>query len=192
MGVSLTKGGRVSLTKDNPDLKEVVVGLGWDVNAFDGDDYDLDTSAFLLGADKKCTRDKDFIYYKNLSHPSGAVKHMGDNRTGAGEGDDEQIVIDLSKVPDLIQTIAFTVTIFEGEEKRQNFGQVDNAFIHITDSVSGKELVRYDLAEEFSLETAIVAAELYRINDGWSFRAVGNGFNGGLAALCNHFGIEVE
>ena len=192
MPVSLKKGQKVSLTKENPGLSKVVVGLGWDVNAFDtGGTFDLDTAAFLLGDSGKTTSSEDFIFYGNLKHPSGSVEHLGDNLTGEGAGDDEQIKIDLTKVPDNISRIAFTVTIYEAEERRQNFGQVSNAFIRIFDEVSGQELLRYDLGEDFSIETAAVFGELYKHNGEWKFNAIGSGFQGGLAALCGHYGIEV-
>ncbi len=192
MPINLSKGQKVDLTKGNPGLKNIMVGLGWDVNAFDsGADFDLDAAAFLLGADGKCTSDKDFVFYGNLQHTSGAVNHMGDNLTGAGDGDDEQIQVDLSKVPANIEKIAFTVTIYEAEARRQNFGQVSNAFIRLVDESSNTELIRYDLGEDFSIETAIVVGELYRNNGEWKFNAIGSGFQGGLAALCGHYGIEV-
>ena len=192
MPINLTKGQKVNLSKDNPGLKTILVGLGWDVNAFDsGADFDLDASAFLAGANGKCPSEKDFIFYGNLEHSSGAVKHMGDNLTGEGEGDDEQIEVDLSMVPANIEKIAFTVTIYDAETRRQNFGQVSNAYIHIQDSTSGTDLIRYDLGEDFSIETAIVVGELYRHNGEWKFNAIGSGFQGGLAALCGHYGIDV-
>ena len=163
MPISLKKGQKVSLSKDNPGLSRVVVGLGWDVNAFDtGGDFDLDTAAFLLGDNGKVTRAEDFVFYGNLRHPSGAVEHLGDNLTGAGDGDDEQIKIDLARVPENISHIAFTVTIYEADERRQNFGQVANAFIRIVDEAKGQEILRYDLGEDFSIETAAVFGELYR------------------------------
>ena len=145
---------------DKPGLKNIMVGLGWDVNAFDsGVDFDLDAAAFMLGADGKCPTDKEFVFYGNLAHPSESVKHMGDNLTGEGEGDDEQIQIDLSKVPANIERIAFTVTIYEAEARRQNFGQVSNSFIRLVDETTGKEMIRYDLGEDFSIETAVVVGE---------------------------------
>ncbi|MCI8342013.1 MAG: TerD family protein [Firmicutes bacterium] len=192
MAICLSKGQKVDLTKSNPGLNKIMVGLGWDVNAFDsGGDFDLDAAAFMLGGDGKCPTDKEFIFYGNLKHSSGAVEHMGDNLTGSGEGDDEQILIDLSKVPDSVSKIDFTVTIYEAEERRQNFGQVSNAFIRIVDESSNTELIRYDLGEDFSIETAIVVGELYRNGAEWKFNAIGSGFQGGLAALCAHFGINV-
>ena len=193
MPVSLQKGQKVNLTKGNPGLSKVVVGLGWDVNAFDtGGDFDLDAAAFLLTDDGRVTGSQDFVFYGNLKHPSGSVEHMGDNLTGAGEGDDEQIRIDLSSVPANITKIAFTVTIYEAEARRQNFGQVNNAFIRIYNEQTGQELLRYDLVEDFSIETAAVFGELYKNGGEWKFNAIGSGFQGCLAALCANFGVEVE
>ena len=192
MAISLAKGQKVDLTKGNPGLRNIMAGLGWDINVFDsGADFDLDAAVFMLGADGKCPTDKEFIFYGNLSHASGAVNHMGDNLTGEGDGDDEQIRIDLSKVPANIERIAFTVTIYDSDVRRQNFGQVSNAFIRIVDDVTGTELIHYDLGEDFSIETAVVVGELYRHNGEWKFNAIGSGFQGGLAALCGHYGIEV-
>ena len=193
MPVNLKKGQKVSITKDNPGLKNITVGLGWDVNRFDtGGDFDLDTEAFLVSDAGKITCQEDFIFYGNLKHPSGAVEHLGDNRTGAGEGDDEQIKIDLSKVPDQISKIVFAVTIYDAEIRNQNFGQVSNAFIRIVDDQTGQEILRYDLGEDFSIETAAVFGELYKNNGEWKFNAIGSGYQGGLAALCASFGIDVE
>lgn len=192
MPISLSKGQKVDLTKGNPGLKNLMVGLGWDVNTFDsGADFDLDAAAFLLNSSGKCPTEKEFVFYSNLEHPSGAVKHMGDNLTGEGEGDDEQIQIDLTKVPSNVEKIAFTVTIYDADVRRQNFGQVSNAFIRIVDESNNTELIRYDLGEDFSIETAVVVGELYRHNGEWKFNAIGSGFQGGLAALCGHYGIEV-
>lgn len=191
MPISLQKGQKVDLTKGNPSLKHVLVGLGWDTNKYDGGfDFDLDASVFLLGPNGQTPDTDAFVFYGNLRHPSGAVEHMGDNLTGEGEGDDEQIKVDLAKVPDMIDKIAFTVTIYDAEQRRQNFGQVSNAYIRILDSDTGSELIRYDLGEDFSIETAIVVGEIYRHGGGWKFNAVGSGFQGGLAALCANFGIE--
>ena len=193
MPINLSKGQKVSLTKGNPGLKSIMVGLGWDVNAFDtGADFDLDASVFLCGANGKCPTEKEFIFYGNLKHPSESVEHMGDNLTGGGEGDDEQIMIDLTKVPANIEKIAFTVTIYEADARRQNFGQVSNAFIRIVDQSNGQELIRYDLGEDFSIETAVVVGELYKHNGEWKFNAIGSGFQGGLVALCGHYGIDAE
>ena len=193
MPVNLQKGQKVSLTKGNPGLKNVIVGLGWDVNQFDtGADFDLDAAAFLLSDSGKAASSDDFVFYGNLKHASGSVQHMGDNLTGVGDGDDEQIRIDLSLVPASITKIAFTVTIYEAEARRQNFGQVNNAFIRIYKEDTGEELLRYDLGEDFSIETAAVFGELYRHGEEWKFNAIGSGFQGGLAALCANFGVEVE
>lgn len=193
MGVCLTKGQKVSLTKGNPGLKDVVVGLGWDVNQFDtGGSFDLDAAAFLLTENGKISCSEDFVFYGNLQHPSGAVTHLGDNLTGAGDGDDEQVVIDLSMVPQNIQKIAFSVTIYDADARRQNFGQVNNAFIRIYNKENGEELLRYDLGEDFSIETAAVFGELYRNNDEWKFNAIGSGYQGGLAALCENYGVAVD
>ena len=193
MPVSLQKGQKVSLTKGNPGLKKVVVGLGWDVNQFDtGGDFDLDAAAFLLTDSGKVSRQEDFIYFGNLTHPSGSVQHMGDNLTGAGEGDDEQIRVDLSKVPEHITKIAFTVTIYEPEQRRQNFGQINNAFIRIYNEDTGEEMLRYDLGEDFSIETAAVFGEVYKNGGEWKFNAIGSGYQGGLKALCTQYGIDAE
>lgn len=193
MPINLSKGQKVDLTKGNPGLKKIMVGLGWDVNAFDGGyDFDLDAAAFMAGANGKCPTEKEFIFYGNLEHSSGAVKHMGDNLTGEGDGDDEQIEVDLSAIPANVEKVAFTVTIYDAEQRRQNFGQVSNAYIRIVDEVSNTELIRYDLGEDFSIETAVVVGELYRHNGEWKFNAIGSGFQGGLAALCGHYGIDAE
>lgn len=192
MPINLTKGQKVDLTKGNPGLKNIMIGLGWDVNAFDsGANFDLDASVFMVGESGKCPTDQEFIFYGNLKHKSGSVEHMGDNLTGEGDGDDEQIKIDLSKIPENIARVAFTVTIYDAENRRQNFGQVSNAYIRIVDTVTNQEIIRYDLGEDFSIETAVVVGEIYRINGEWKFNAIGSGFQGGLAALCGHYGIEV-
>ena len=193
MPVNLQKGQKVSLTKGNPGLSKVVVGLGWDVNAFDtGGDFDLDAAAFLLTDSGKVCDSRDFVFYGNLTHPSGSVQHQGDNLTGVGDGDDEQIKVDLSAVPANITKIAFTVTIYEAEGRRQNFGQVNNAFVRIYNEATGEELLRYDLGEDFSFETAAVFGELYKNGGEWKFNAIGSGYQGGLAALCANYGVEVE
>ena len=193
MPISLKKGQKESITKDNPGLSKEAVGLGWDVNAFDtGGDFDLDAAAFLLTDTGKVAGQGDFVFFGNLTHASGGVQHMGDNRTGAGEGDDEQICVDLSLVPGNITKIAFTVTIYEAEQRRQNFGQVNNAFIRIYNEQTGEELLRYDLGEDFSIETAAVFGELYKNGNEWKFNAIGSGYQGGLAALCANYGVEVE
>ena len=193
MPINLSKGQKVDLTKGNPGLKNIMVGLGWDVNEFDtGADFDLDASAFMLGSTGKCPTDKEFIFYGNLEHASGGIKHMGDNLTGEGEGDDEQIEVTLENIPQNIERIAFTVTIYDAEQRRQNFGQVSNAYIRIVDEATNTELIRYDLGEDFSIETAIVVGELYKHNGEWKFNAIGSGYQGGLAALCNSYGVDVE
>lgn len=190
--ISLFKGQKVDLTKGNPTLTKILVGLGWDTKKYDGGyDFDLDAAAFLLGANGKVLSDSDFVFYNNLRHSSGAVQHMGDNLTGAGDGDDEQIKIDLSKLPANIDKVAFTVTIHEADTRKQNFGQVSNAFIRIVDEASGKELIHYDLGEDFSIETAVVVGEIYRNAGEWKFNAIGSGFKGGLRALCLNFGVNV-
>lgn len=190
--ISLFKGQKVDLTKGNPGLKKILVGLGWDTKKYDGGyDFDLDAAAFLLGVNGKVPSDDDFVFYNNLLHSSGAVQHMGDNRTGIGDGDDEQVLVDLTKIPDNIDKIAFTVTIHGADEKKQNFGQVANSYIRIVDEVSGKELIHYDLGEDFSVETALVVGELYKSAGEWKFNAIGSGFKGGLRALCKNFGVNV-
>ena len=192
MPINLQKGQKVDLTKGNPSLKNIMVGLGWDVNVFDsGADFDLDAAAFMVGENGKCPTEREFIFYGNLEHSSGALKHMGDNLTGEGEGDDEQIEVDLTKIPANVSRVVFTVKIYYAEVRRQNFGQVSNAFIRIVDMATDRELIRYDLGEDFSIETAVVVGELYRHNGEWKFNAIGSGFQGGLAALCGHYGIEV-
>jgi tellurium resistance protein TerD len=193
MAISLKKGQKVDLTKTNPSLNNVIVGLGWDTNKYDGGAaFDLDAAAFLVGSNGKVSSDNDFIFYNNPKDSVGSVSHLGDNKTGEGEGDDEQIKIELSKVPATVEKINFTVTIHEAAERSQNFGQVSNAFIRILDETSNEELIRYDLSEDYSVETAVVVAELYRNNGEWKFSAVGSGFEGGLNALCKNFGISVD
>ena len=189
--VNLSKGQKVDLTKTNPGLTKIMVGLGWDVNKYDsGGEFDLDAAAFLLGANGKAASDNDIIFYNNKEHASGSVQHMGDNKTGAGDGDDEVINIDLSAVPANIDKIDFTVTIFEADARNQNFGQVNNAYIRILNQDNGEELIHFDLGEDFSIETAVVVAELYRYGSEWKFNAIGQGFSGGLAALCRNFGLD--
>lgn len=191
MAINLSKGQKVELTKGNPSLKKLLVGLGWDVNQFDGADFDLDASAFLLGENGKVLNDQDFVFYGNLKHSSDSVNHLGDNLTGEGDGDDEQLTIDLSLVPANISRVAFSVTIYDSETRKQNFGQVSNSYIRIVDEATNTELVHYDLGEDFSIETAVVVGELYRHNGEWKFNAIGSGFSGGLAALCGNYGVNV-
>ena len=192
MAISLQKGQKVDLTKTNPGLTKVLVGLGWDTNKYDGgNDFDLDSAAFLLDETGKVGSEADFVFYNNLQGGGGSVVHKGDNRTGVGEGDDEQVFIDLTKVPASVHKISFTVTIHDGEQRRQNFGQVSNAYIRIMNADSNSELIRYDLGEDFSIETAVVVGQLYRNGAEWKFNAIGSGFRGGLSSLCNNFGINI-
>lgn len=192
MAIVLKKGQKVDLTKGNAGLDNIFVGLGWDTNKYDGGtDFDLDAAVFCCGSDGKVKDEKDLIFYNNLKHSSGSIEHLGDNKTGEGEGDDEQIKIKLSKIPANIEKIDFTVTIHEAEERKQNFGQVSNSYVRVVNSDNNEELIKYDLGEDFSVETAIVVAELYRNAGEWKFNAVGSGFEGGLAALCKNFGLDV-
>ena len=194
MGVNLSKGQRVSLDKN---MTMAMGGLGWDVKQFDGGaDFDLDASAFILGANGKVRSDADFIFYNNLESTDHSVKHMGDNLTGEGEGDDEVIVIDFTKVPADVQKIAITVTIYDAQARGQNFGQVSNAYVRVArmsneNDMNGSEVLRFDLGEEFSIETAVVVCEIYRHNGDWKFNAVGSGYQGGLAALGRAYGVNV-
>ncbi|KAA0995978.1 TerD family protein [Pseudomonas sp. ANT_J12] len=190
MALTLQKGGNLSLSKTDPSLTKILVGLGWDPRATDGTEFDLDASAFLLGANGKVRGDADFIFYNQLKSADGSIEHTGDNRTGAGDGDDEVLKIDLSRVPADIDKIAFTVTIHDADARKQNFGQVGGSFIRVVNEISGAEIVRYDLAEDASTETAMIFAELYRNNGEWKFRAVGSGFAGGLKALANSYGMN--
>ncbi|AJX13985.1 MULTISPECIES: TerD family protein [Burkholderia] len=190
MALTLQKGGNLSLSKEAPGLTKILVGLGWDPRATDGTEFDLDASAFLLGANGKVRGDADFIFYNQLKSPDGSVEHTGDNRTGAGDGDDEVIKVDLSRVPADVDKVAFTVTIHDADARKQNFGQVSNSFIRIVNETNGAEVVRYDLAEDASVETAMIFAELYRHNNEWKFRAVGQGYAGGLRALANGYGMS--
>ena len=191
MAISLQKGGNVNLSKEAPGLSKIVVGLGWDVRATDGAAFDLDGSAFMLKADGKVRGDADFIFYNNLKSIDQSVAHSGDNRTGAGDGDDESIAIDLSKVPADVERIAICVTIHEGESRRQNFGMVQKAFIRTVNAAGNGEIARYDLSEDGSTESAMVFGEVYRNNGDWKFKAVGQGFKGGLGPLASSFGVRV-
>lgn len=191
MAISLSKGGNLSLTKTDPNLVRILIGLGWDERSTDGASFDLDASAFLLGATGKVRGDHDFIFYNQLRSLDGSVEHTGDNRSGEGDGDDESLVVDLSKVSADIEKIAITVTIYDAQTRRQNFGQVANAFIRVVNQDNGIEIVRFDLAEDYSTETAMVFGELYRHGGEWKFRAVGQGYSGGLAAMCQQYGITV-
>jgi len=190
--ISLQKGQKIDLTKGNPGLSKIIVGLGWDTNKYSGgSDFDLDASVFLLDKNSRAGGLEDFIYYNNLVGGNGSVTHTGDNLTGAGDGDDEQIKVDLAAVPAHVEKLAFTVTIHEAAQRSQNFGQVSNAFVRVVNETNGQEVMRYDLGEDFSVETALVVCELYRHQGEWKFNAVGSGFSGGLAALCANYGLQV-
>ncbi|BCD45329.1 chemical-damaging agent resistance protein C [Helicobacter suis] len=192
MSVSLVKGGRISLSKEKPGLSKIVVGLGWDVNASDtGREFDLDASVFLTDASGKVSDDANFVFYNNLTSKDGSVVHTGDNRTGAGEGDDESIKVDLNKVSTDVKEINIVVTIHEANERKQNFGMVRNAFVRVVDESDGKEILRYDLEEDFSVETALMFGRLYRDSNEWKFAAVGTGFKEGLAGFCRQFGVNI-
>ncbi|MDR3178130.1 MAG: TerD family protein [Campylobacteraceae bacterium] len=192
MAVSLAKGGSVSLSKTNSSLKQILVGLGWDARSSDGEDFDLDASAFLLTKNSKVRNDGDFIFYNQLLSPCGSVEHTGDNRTGAGEGDDEAIKIYLDKVPFGIEKIAIVVTIHDATARRQNFGQVSDAFMRIVNLDTDEEIARFDLAEDYGTETAMIFGEIYKKDSEWKFKAVGQGYSGGLEALCKQYGVQVS
>ena len=190
MAVNLSKGQRISLEKVAPGLSEVFVGLGWDTNITDtGSDFDIDASVFLLDTNEKLVSDNHFIFYNNLASPDAnkSVEHLGDNRTGVGEGDDEVIKINLKQVPAEVNKIVMTVTIHEAEQRQQNFGQVQNAFVRVVNAENTEEVVRYDLTEDFSIETALIMAELYRKDGEWRVNAVGAGYQGGLQALLDRY-----
>lgn len=191
MPVSLTKGGNVNLSKTTPGLQNVFVGLGWDVRSTDGAAFDLDSSAFLVKADGKVRGSADFIFYNQKRSSCGSVEHMGDNTSGAGEGDDEVVKVSLAQVPADIDKIVFCVTIHDGEARRQNFGMVTRAFIRVVNAAGSAELARYDLSEDASVETAMIFGELYRNAGDWKFRAIGQGFAGGLGPLARNFGVDV-
>lgn len=191
MPVVLTKGGNVNLSKEAPGLKNISVGLGWDTRATDGAAFDLDASAFMLKADGKVRSDSDFIFFNNSKSADGSVQHTGDNRTGAGDGDDEVIKIDLSRVPADVEKVAFTVTIYDGQARNQSFGQVNRAYIRVVNDAGGVEVARYDLSEDASTVTAMIFGELYRAGGDWKFKAIGQGFNQGLGPLAANFGVQV-
>ncbi|WP_395405858.1 TerD family protein [Pseudoduganella sp. UC29_106] len=191
MAISLQKGGNVNLSKEAPGLSKLTVGLGWDVRATDGAAFDIDSSAFLLKVDGKVRSDLDFIFYNNLKSADGSIAHSGDNRTGAGEGDDETVNFDLSRVPQDVERIAICVTIHEADARRQNFGQVQRAFVRCVNAANNSEIARYDLSEDSSTETAMVFGEVYRNGTDWKFKAVGQGYKGGLGALASSFGVSV-
>lgn len=193
MAVRLSKGQKVDLTKSNPNLKEIIVGLGWASNPTASSySFDLDASAFLIGSNGKVKDENDLVFYNNPSGGQGSVKHSGDNKKGSGEGDDEQIHINLSAVPANIERIAFTITINDAQMKRQSFGDIQKSYVRILNATTNELLLNYELGQEFSVETAIVAAELYRHAGEWKFNAIASGFQGGLGALCRNFGLEVE
>jgi tellurium resistance protein TerD len=191
VSVSLTKGGNVSLTKQAPGLTAVVVGLGWDARTTDGRAFDLDASAIVCNAEGKALSDKHFVFFNNLSSPDGAVTHSGDNLTGEGGGDDEQIAVNLANLPAEADRVAFPVSIYEGDTAAQTFGQVRNAFIRVVNQADQAELARYDLSEDASTETAMVFGELYRSGTDWKFRAVGQGYSAGLAGIARDYGVNV-
>ncbi len=191
MAVSLTKGGNISLSKTDPTLKNLIVGLGWDARPTDGADFDLDASAFMIKEDGKVRSDNDFIFYNQTKSACGSVEHTGDNRTGAGDGDDESLVVLLDKVPADIQRVVFVVTIHEAETRKQNFGQVSHAFVRVVNKDSNSEVARYDLSEDASIETAMIFGEIYKHGAEWKFKAVGQGYAGGLAALARQYGINI-
>ncbi|MGR5422403.1 TerD family protein [Vibrio sp. PNB22_4_1] len=191
MAVSLQKGGNVSLEKVAPGMTNCVLGLGWDARATDGANFDLDASVFMLTADGKVKNDKSFIFFNNLVSECNSVEHTGDNLTGEGDGDDESVKVNLAAVPADIEKISVAVTIHEAEQRNQNFGQVSNAFIRIVNATTNEEVARYDLSEDYSIETALIFGELYRHNGEWKFKAIGQGFQGGLGPLARNYGVAV-
>jgi tellurium resistance protein TerD len=191
MGVSLSKGGNVSLTKEAPGLTDVLVGLGWDVRTTDGADFDLDASAILLSDTDKAISDKHFVFFNNLKSPDSTVEHTGDNLTGEGEGDDEAIKVNLAGMGQDVQKIVFPVSIYDADSRSQSFGQVRNAFIRVVNAANNSEIARYDLSEDASTETAMVFGELYRNGAEWKFRAVGQGWTSGLAGIAKDYGVNV-
>jgi tellurium resistance protein TerD len=191
MGVSLSKGGNVSLSKEAPGLSRILIGLGWDTRSTDGADFDLDASLFMLNAEGRVRSDSDFIFYNNLKSADGSVEHTGDNLTGEGEGDDEAIKVTVTSVPPDVDKLVVAVTIHDAQARGQNFGQVENAFIRIVNDENGTEIARYDLSEDASVETAMIFGEVYRHGAEWKFRAVGQGYTGGLGPLAQSYGINV-
>ena len=191
MAISLQKGGNVNLSKEAPGMKKMLVGLGWNLRATDGDAFDLDGSVFLLGAGGKVRSDADFVFYNQAKSSDGSVVHSGDNRTGEGEGDDESITVELDKVPADVEKIAVCVTIHDAEAKRQNFGMVASAYVRCVDAVTNVEVARYDLSEDASVETAMIFGEIYRHNGEWKFKAMGQGFKGGLGPMAKNFGVNL-
>lgn len=191
MAVSLSKGGNVSLSKEAPGVESLLIGLGWDARSTDGVDFDLDASCFILSESGKVRSDSDFIFYNNLKSVCGGVEHTGDNLTGAGDGDDEALLVELNKIPAEVAKLAVTVTIHEAAARNQNFGMVTNAFIRVVDKKTSKEIARYDLSEDASTNTAMIFGELYRHNNEWKFKAIGQGFDGGLGPLAKNFGVNI-
>lgn len=191
MAISLQKGGNVNLSKEAPGMKKMIVGLGWDVRSTDGDGFDLDANCFLLNNTGKVRSDADFIFYNQPKSTDGSVEHTGDNRTGAGEGDDESIIVDLSKIPADVEKIAVCVTIHEAEKRRQNFGMVSSAYVRCVNADGNTEVAKYDLSEDASVETAMIFGEIYRNGADWKFKAIGQGFQGGLGPLAKSFGVSV-
>lgn len=191
MAVNLQKGGNVSLSRADPGLKVLLCGLGWDSRVTTGEDFDLDASIFLVTNSGRVRSDSDFIFYNNSTSSDGAVEHLGDNRTGAGDGDDEQVVIYLDKIAEDIAKLVFAVTIHEGQARRQNFGQIQNAFMRVLNKQSDQELARFDLSEDFSTETSVIFGEVYRNGAEWKFKAVGQGFAGGLVDLAKNHGVAI-
>lgn len=191
MAISLTKGGNVNLSKEAPGLTNITVGLGWDPRATDGQEFDLDAIAFLVNEAGKVRNDQDFIFFNNLQSDNGAVEHTGDNRTGEGDGDDEKIKINLASIPADVSKVAICAIIYEGQARNQNFGQVGDAYIRVVNDNGQAEIARYDLSEDGSTETAMIFGELYRHNGDWKFRAVGQGFSGGLGPLASSYGVNV-
>ena len=191
MAISLTKGQNISLSKTEPSLKNVLVGLGWDARSTDGQDFDLDASVFMATENGKVPSDRHFIFYNQLVSPCGGVEHTGDNLTGDGDGDDESVIVRLDKVESNIKSLFITVTIHDAEARRQNFGQVSNAFVRIVNNDTSDEIVRFDLSEDYSTETAMVFGEIYRHNGEWKFRAIGQRYTGGLYSLCQQYGVNV-
>lgn len=191
MAISLQKGGNVNLSKEAPGLKKLTVGLGWDPRATDGVEFDLDGSAYLLNSSGKVRSDADFIFYNNAKSADGSIVHTGDNRSGAGEGDDESINLDLDRIPADVDKIVFAVTIHDADNRKQNFGQVSKAYMRCINADGQKEIARFDLSEDGSIETAMIFGEVYRSGAEWKFRAVGQGFKGGLGPLAKSFGVNV-
>ena len=191
MAISLIKGQNISLSKTDSSLKNILVGLGWDARSTDGQDFDLDASVFMATENGKVPSDRHFIFYNQLVSPCGGVEHTGDNLTGDGDGDDESVIVRLDKVESNIKSLFITVTIHDAEARRQNFGQVSNAFVRIVNNDNSDEIVRFDLSEDYSTETAMVFGEIYRHNGEWKFRAIGQGYTGGLYSLCQQYGVNV-